>query len=626
MVIIYKPGQPAPSHSFHKKPEEYGAEHFDDPLHKQIKEPWWSRLLKDKKKLILIGIIAAAAIAGIIAWVVIRNNLPIFTGKKVFLEISAPTVTTSGAEMTYRINCVNKEDVALSQTEVELILPPNFEFKETSLKSDDHRLWQLGRIESNTARDFTVTGVIAGVADESNPIKGTLRFTPAGINSSFAVEAAAVTVISASDLTLTVDAPKTAASGNDIEYLIRYENRSPETKSGLGLRLTYPDGFTFQSAQPAPASGNANWTLPSLAGGSSGAVKVSGRLTGSNNEAKRIVAELGTTDAQGNFLVQLRKEDSTRVMQSTVMVTHTINQQQQLNVDAGEKLDFAVNYENQGGVALKNVTITVEVDPTLIDFSSFNSNGGNYSNGKITWNSTGVADLSLIQPAQKGSVSFSTKMKKLADLPVKSAGDKNLNIVSRGFLQSDDISTDISTDHRVESEKAEAKLNSYLELGAQILYYNQMDGQPLGSGPLPPKVNQKTTYRYFVELTNYTNDVDEAKVVCALAPGVSYEGSDTISHGQDLEYDAKTGQVTWLIGRIPANQGFKTEKMVASFNISIKPGDDKVGKEVTLIKTTDISGKDAYTGVALKANGDELTTDLKKNDKFFKKGDEVVVR
>lgn len=626
MVIIYQPGQPNPSHSFHKKPEEYEAEHFDDPLHKPVKEPWWSRLIKDKKKLILIGVIAAAAIGGIIAWVVIRNNLPIFTGKKVFLEISAPSVTTSGAELTYRINCVNKEDVALSQAEVELILPPNFEFKEASIKSDDHRLWQLGKIEPNTAKDFTVTGVIAGVADESNPIKGTLRFMPEGINSSFAVEASAVTVISASDLTLTIDAPQTTASGNNIEYSIQYANRGAEKKSGLELRVAYPDGFTFESAQPAPTSGNVNWQLPALAGGGSGTVKISGRLTGSNNEAKRVSAELGTTDTQGNFLVQLRKEDSTRVMQSAVAVAHTINGQTQLNVDTSEKLDFVVNYENQGGVALKNVTVTVEVDPALIDFTTFNSNGGSYSNGKITWNSTGVAALSLIQPAQKGAVSFSTKVKNRADLPVKSAGDKNLNIVSRASLKSDDIPADVSTDHQVESNRAEAKLNSYLELGTQILYYNQMDGQPLGSGSLPPKVNQKTTYRYFVELTNYTNDVDDARLVCALAPGVSYEGSDTISHGQDLKYDAKTGQVTWQIGKIPANQGFKTEKMVASFNISITPGDDKVGQIVPLIKTTDISGKDAYTGVALKAKGDELTTDLKKSDKFFKKGDELVVK
>lgn len=625
MVIIYKPGQPAPSHSYHKKPEEYGAEHFEDPLHKPIKEPWWSRLFKNKKRLVLVGVIAAAVVAAIIVVVVVRNNLPVFSGKEVFLEITAPPVTSSGAEMTYRINCVNKEDVALSQAEVELIFPPNFEFKEASLKSDNQHLWPLGRIEANSAKDFTVTGVITGVADESNPIKGTLRFTPEGINSSFAVETSAVTVISASDLALAIDAPQTTSSGNNIEYSIQYENRSTKAKSGLGLRVTYPDGFTFQSAQPAASSGNAQWQLPALAGGSSGTVKISGRLTGNNNEAKRVVAELGTTDAQGNFLVQLRKEDSTRVMQSAVVVTHTINGQTQLNVDPSASLDFAVNYENQGGVALKNVTVTVEVDPALIDFTSFNSNGGNYSNGKITWNSTGVADLSLIQPAQKGSVSFSTRVKNRADLPVKSAGDKNLNIVSQAFLQSDDIPTDVSTNHRVASDKAEAKLNSYLELGTQVLYYNQMDGQPLGSGPLPPKVNQKTTYRYFVEVTNYTNDVNDALLVCALAPGVSYEGSDTISHGQDLKYDAKTGQVTWSIGKIPANQGFKTEKMVASFNLSITPGDDKVGQAVTLIKTTDLSGKDAYTGIPLKAKGDELTTNLK-SDKFFKTGDGAVVK
>ena len=627
MVVIYKPGQPAPSHSSPRpKPQEYSAEHFQDPLRQQIKEPWWSKLLRDKKKLTLIIILASAAVAGIIIWIVIRNSLPIFSGKKVFLEISAPSALASGSEITYRINCVNKEEVALKEAEVELILPPSFQYQDSSWPSEDRRTWSLGRIEPNASKDFTLTGTLSGVADEASPITGTMRFVPEGINSSFAVEAAALTVISAGDLTLTIDAPQSTASGNDIEYLIRYENRSSDKKENLVLRLTYPDGFSFVSAQPAATSANNQWQLPALAGGSNGQVKINGRLTGVSNEAKRVIAELGTTDAQGNFLVQLRKEDSTRVMQSAIVLAQTINGQKQLNVNTGEKLDFLIDYENQGGVALKNVSIVVEVNPELIDFSAFNSKGGNYSNGKITWNSTGIPELSLIQPAQKGSVSFTTKVKNRQELPVKSAGDKNLKIIAKAFLQSDDIPIEISANRQVGAEAIEAKLNSYLELGAYILYYNQMDGQPLGSGPMPPRVNQKTTYRYFLEVTNYTNDVNEAKVICALPPGVKYEGNDTISHGQDLTYDSKTGQITWLIGKIPANQGFKTEKMLASFNISITPGEDKVGQELPLMKTSDLSGQDSFTGVGLKGNVGELNTNLKKSDKFFRSEDSKVVK
>ncbi len=627
MVVIYKPGQPTPSHSSPRpKPQEYSAEHFDDPLRQQIKEPWWSKLLRDKKKLTLVILIAVAVIVGIIIWVIIRNRMPIFSGKKVFLEISAPSAVASGSELTYRINCVNKEEVALAQAEVELILPKSFQFQESTLPSDDQRTWKLGKIDPNSSKDFTVTGTMSGIADEASPISGTLRFTPAGLSSSFAVEALAITVISAGDLILTIDAPQSTASGNDIEYLIRYENRSSDKKDNLVLKLTYPSGFSFQSAQPVPTSGSNQWSLPVLAGGSSGQVKISGRLTGGNNEAQRVIAELGTNDAQGNFLVQLRKEDSTRVMQSAIVISQTINGQKQLNIDTSANLDFVISYENQGGVALKNVSIIAQVNPEIIDFTSFTSRGGNYSNGQITWNSTGVPELSLIQPAQKGTVTFTAKVKNRQELPVQSATEKNLKIVSQAILQSDDIPIEISANHQVEAEVAEAKLNSYLELGAYALYYNQIDGQPIGSGPLPPKVNQKTTYRYFLEITNYTNDINEAKVICALPPGVKFEGHDTISHGQSLTYDSKIGQITWLIGKIPANQGFKTEKMLASFNISITPGEDKIGQEIPLMKTSDLSGQDAFTGVGLKGNTGALNTNLKKSDKFFRSEDGRAVK
>jgi len=60
--------------------------------------------------------------------------------------------------------------------------------------------------------------------------------------------------------------------------------------------------------------------------------------------------------------------------------------------------------------------------------------------------------------------------------------------------------------------------NSEANFVSEVRYFTP-EGAPLGTGPLPPKVDKRTVYRVFWKLDNSLHQLDEIKVE-AILPNV----------------------------------------------------------------------------------------------------------
>lgn len=606
-------------------PEEYGAEHFEDPMYQEIKDPWYKKLLANKKLLIILGG-AVAAVLIVVLIFVFSGSKGTYSDQQVWLEIEGPDSVNSGSEVTYRINAINKEEVALNDVQVELVFPEGFSFVSSTLEREEagRNIWNLGKIEENYSSDFEVKGTLDGAAGDLKMINGFMRYVPEGLGAEYEKTGDTSTIIATGDMTLTVDAPQNVVSGNEIEYLIRYQNRSSESVSDVYIQATYPSGFTFVDSDPEATEGNARWKISELAGGEQGEITVKGRLTGNKDETKRVKVEVGTMGSDGSFLSQLTKEDTTRIVESAVVISQTIAEGSEI-VNPGEDILLVVSYENLGNVELRNVEIDLNLSsPEVIDFGHFEAPGGSLEddNSKIVWISSGIPALELLKPNDKGEIEVRFRIKDRALLSVDSVDDKDFSLVTQADLISEDIPISVSVDHKVESEPIEFKVNSYITVDAQGFYYDQMTGTPVGSGPMPPEVGKTTKYHIIWNVTNLANDLEDAEVSVVLAPGVKWENNANVTHGQDLEYNAKTGKVTWKIGQVPANIGTVGEKMAASFDVSITPGSDKVGGEVDLLQESQFSALDTFTESELKGSDEALDTELP-DDIFAKEKGQV---
>ncbi|MBI4127708.1 MAG: hypothetical protein HY459_01420 [Parcubacteria group bacterium] len=75
--------------------------------------------------------------------------------------------------------------------------------------------------------------------------------------------------------------PEETRSGDRITYVIKYRNLNSRPFTDVGLTVSYPEGFFFESAEPEPVDlGGTMWSLPDLASRSSEEVRITGRLFG----------------------------------------------------------------------------------------------------------------------------------------------------------------------------------------------------------------------------------------------------------------------------------------------------------------------------------------------------------
>lgn len=91
-------------------------------------------------------------------------------------------------------------------------------------------------------------------------------------------------------LDMTVSAPADLAANEQFSYTIVYQNKENTTLTNLELRLTYPENFVFEKAEPAGAG--STWQLGNLKPYATGQVTISGRLIGQAGRSNPLFADM----------------------------------------------------------------------------------------------------------------------------------------------------------------------------------------------------------------------------------------------------------------------------------------------------------------------------------------------
>ncbi|RMD62998.1 hypothetical protein D6833_06165, partial [Candidatus Parcubacteria bacterium] len=132
----------------------------------------------------------------------------------------------------------------------------------------------------------------------------------------------------------------------------------------------------------------------------------------------------------------------------------------------------------------------------------------------------------------------------------------------------------------------------------------------INEGNYPPQVNHTTQYTIHWKVYATATDVSNVLVAAFLQSGAQWTGKVKSNINTVPQYDPHSGQVTWAIGRVPANTGIVTKPIEAIFQISHTPSVVDVDKDVKILTATRIEGKDDFTGIMLSNEDKMLTTNL----------------
>lgn len=552
--------------------------------------------IEERKKIIRIGAIALGSIILLAILIVgfVKFWQSSFRAGRVTVKIEGPLKVDSSVESEFKVFFKNENRKDLKDVQLLLNYPENFKIKERSdLKVDNptNSRINIGTLKANSGGDITLKGSFIAVKDITVYLNATLQYSPGSSSSVFQSKGQLGVNVKSSSLFLEIQAPMEAVGGNKVDYVIDYRNLTTEYLDKIRIKADYPEGFSFVSSDPAPSENNGVWYLGSLEPGKNGKIVISGTMDGTDGESKTVKAYIGYTGENGEFIISDQKEKSTKMTSTMLSIGQSINNGAETTVDAGESLEYKIRYKNNGNISLKDAIVTLEIDSLVLDFSKLESNGGFYEASKkmITWKAAEIPELADLAPGQEGKITFSVPV--LDRIPIGNSNDKNFTIVSTAKIDSPSIPTPIGSNKTIASNRMELKLNSRVVLEVKG-YYEDINIE--NSGPIPPKNGQETTYTMHWKIINVSNDISGARVVSYVPSGVKWTGK-IYPEGESINFNERTNQIEWEVGNLKNGVGIIESVREVSFQISVTPQINQVGKALILLNPSVLTANDVFT-------------------------------
>lgn len=555
-----------------------------------------------QKKYLFIGGISVLIIFLSIAGFFFYRGLNSFDRDKIKLEIEGPERTVSGEETRYIVKYENGTKLAL--TDVEL----TFHYSENSIPLDSDSLDQtidLPDLDPGQSGQIELPVRIIGLKNEIKRAWAQLSCQPANLSARYTNQAEFFTKIISVPLVLDFDLSRRLTGGQSFSFSLRYSNQADVSFEDLQIRLEYPSGFVFQSAEPKPLEEDKVWSLGELSEGEQGRIFIQGSIQGEEGDHKSFKAQLGLFK-DDQFIVYAETVDGLEISLSPLAVTQTINGSIDHVAQTGQILNYRINYQNTTEIGIKNAVITSKLIGKALDLTSLDAKKGSFDglSQTITWNSGNLPALEFLGPGQDGQVDFSVTVKD--PLSILSYTDKNFII--ENTVKIDSLENPLSLENIEITGQSElvTKVASRISLQAQG-YYN--DDQISNTGSIPPKVGQMTTYTIKWRLINTSNDLSQVKIKASLPPHVQWMNKTSPANA-DLKYNSQTGELVWDIGNLPAATGVLLPVKAVAFQVSIVPGMVHLGNLMELIGSSQATGQDNFVNLELATSDRAIDTDL----------------
>lgn len=580
-------------------------------------EPPHNRILKKVLILSFSFFLIAVAIAGLYFF----KGSNLLSANNVDISVEGPVSLAGGDVLNMGIIITNNNDAAIEFADL-LIEYPEGSYASVESKEALPRIKKsLGKINAHETVHETASAILFGQSNTEKNIDITLEFRLEGSNATLEKKKRYAVGITSSPVDVSIDMLKEANSGQEVEVDVHLKSNSSTPLTGLVYSIDYPFGFRFKDANPKPLYDNKMWVLGDLAPSAERIVKIKGVLEGQDEEEKIFRVYVGTQNERDAHALGITYNSVSRsifikkpfLALNVVVDNDTANE----HVSSSGKIVRAdVLWENNLPTKIIDGQIQVKLHGDIINrYSIAVSNGGFYRSldDTIVWDSkSGNEALAVIEPGEKGSASFSFSFQPLVSKDGKQAfanPEVTIEVTARGRRVSDtNVPEEINT---VAIKKI--KVESSMNLASRSVYYA---GPLKNTGPLPPKVNQETTYTIIWTITNSSNDISSALVRATLPTYVKWLGVVS-PDSENVTYNEIGGEVVWNAGAVPAGTGINRAAKEVAFQVSFLPSLSQLNQSPPLTSEISISGNDNFTGTALRDTKRALSIKLSTDSTFL---------
>lgn len=545
------------------------------------------------------------------------------SSQNILIAVTGPVSTKGGEPLSLQISVTNSNATPLEAADLLVEFPDGTRDASDLSRALPRARSGLGDIPSGERVTRTISAALFGEEHSSQIIKVTVEYRLPGSNAIFYKESEYPIVISSTPLSIVVEAPDEATSGQTTELSVKITSNATEVIQGVSLSAEYPSGFSFTSSNPEPSSGGNAWMLGDIAPGSSRTFRIRGTLVGEDADVRIFRFTVGIARSSTDPTIETpfgTISEQVALAKPFVGLSILVNgsNADQVPVKSGKPVRVTATYTNNLSVPVSDVKIGFVLEGDALDKSSVIVEKGFYRSidNTVLWDKSTLPSLGNLLPGQSGSVSLTLSSRSLsqgiATLP-------NPTIAIYGSVKGTRAEGGNVPGEIIGSIKKTIQVDSDVSLSARVLHYS---GPFTNSGPMPPKVERETTYTVVWTVTNGSNAIDNA-VVSATLP--SYVQFVTPNPNESVVFNGTTGTVTWNAGSIKAGAGFGNAPREASFQISFLPSLSQVGSNPILIGDITVSAADTFTKSKILVTRPALDTRLS-SDPGAKQGDETVIK
>ncbi|MHB8903486.1 MAG: hypothetical protein ACYC40_00045 [Patescibacteria group bacterium] len=580
-------------------------------------------LIKFFRTLLLLGILGLAAYSAYV-YLLGGNN----DARALELNVVAPEKVSIGEEFSYKINYHNATAYNISNVHLEIQYPANFIFSKSSVPSQSGNYgWDLADLAPGGNGSIDISGIIINKSDSVNIISVRLSYTPSNISSQFVKEASASTLLNELDFQTDLNYANTAFLNQDNDLTLIFSNIKNNYLGDFNLSFTLPEetnvaiannlatsttdnilASSSNSIGPSTAfsvikSGGTSWLISGL-NANSGRQEVAIKYKIAKDILnKDITIRLEKRGPNNKLYVFWEKTISPELIKSDLNLSLFLNgSKNDQAVNFSQALNYTLNYSNKGKDTFKNVTILAAVNGDLVNWASLkDEKSGERSGATIIWTSKEIPELAEIKPGQEGKINFTLNLDSFKE------SDLGQNLSLSSYAQYSVGEKTIKKDEN-KSNIINSRINSDLNLTEKILYFDN-DNNSVGSGPLPPKVGEKTGLHVFWTVKNNLHELSDTKVIFNLPSYISWDGKSTASIGK-LYFDNASHKIIWEIGNLPVS----TYQANADFGISLTPIEGQRDKILIISQGSTVSATDNETKDLINKKIDSKTTKLEDDE------------
>lgn len=563
----------------------------------------------------LIFFLATSAVA----FYVLFYSTNIVSANNIDLEVKGPTQLKSGEELTLETTIRNRNKVTLRDVNLTITYPPGtVDSQETS---KELLLWREAFADLDPGQSSVVgsRAIIYGAQNSNQVINLKIEYRIPDSNAVFTKELTYQVLIGSGTLDLTYDLPLEINSGKNFTSRLKITSNAKSVLRQVALKIEYPTGFNFQTAEPRPLGGDNLWYLGDLVPGATREFEITGNLTGLSEEIKsfKVTVGLDKTGGDGEISTEYGSLFKTiNLKKDFVSVNLGFGGKKYLA--PGERLDGVISWKNNLADKVTNGTLELIFSGQAVDNRTVESASGFYNSltRSIIWDKSTIPSLGVIEPGAGGTTDFSLAVLPLSSLPSGTIPPVELQLVFRGTrVTSQQQSEDILSE-----TESSFKIGTLANFKAGASY---SVGPFRNTGPIPPKVGEETTYTITWSVFNSTNQIKSGRVVGQLPLYVKWL-SATSPLDEKVIYDRNNNEVIWDLGVIEPGSDTALPVREASFQVSIIPSLSQVGEIVELVKAINFGGADALTGARINLSSANLNTRLIA-DPSYTYGQELVI-